>query len=155
MGIGATIALACAPLQDRLFNKSGSPIPPSSSVSSSFPMGTEKAGKRGPPRPEARLYASMAGSILFSVGMFLFGWCAYPSVHWSAPIVGVGATAFGIFTMYLAVFNILADTYGKYASSALASQSFLRNVFASGFPVRLVYPVSRISILRTARVMSC
>ena len=30
----------------------------------------------------------------------------------------------GIFSIYLAVFNYLADTYHRYASSALAAQSF-------------------------------
>lgn len=113
---GATVALALAPLQDKLFIRSGKT-------------------RGGVPRPEARLYMSMAGSILFSIGMFIFGWCAYRDVPWIGSVVGVGVTSFGIFTIYLAVFNILADTYGKFASSALASQSFLRNVFASGFPV--------------------
>jgi hypothetical protein len=34
----------------------------------------------------------------------------------------------------LAVFNYLADAYGIYASSALAGQSFLRNMIAGSFP---------------------
>ena len=32
----------------------------------------------------------------------------------------------GIFSIYLAVFNYLADTYHRYASSALAAQSFCK-----------------------------
>jgi hypothetical protein len=42
------------------------------------------------------------------------------------------ADLFGITS--LAVFNYLADAYGTYASSALAGQSFLRNMIAAAFP---------------------
>jgi hypothetical protein len=33
------------------------------------------------------------------------------------------------------VFNYLADSYTIYASSALAAQSFMRNLFGFGFPL--------------------
>lgn len=54
MVIGSSVALAVSPLQDKAFNKSG-----------------ESRG--GIPRPEARLYASMLGSLMFAIGMFIFG----------------------------------------------------------------------------------
>ena len=41
----------------------------------------------------------------------------------------------GIFSIYLAVFNYLADTYHRYASSALAAQSFCRNIMGGAFPL--------------------
>lgn len=41
----------------------------------------------------------------------------------------------GIFSIYLAVFNYLADSYHRYASSALAAQSFSRNMLAGAFPL--------------------
>ncbi|MCJ1367330.1 hypothetical protein MMC16_006462 [Acarospora aff. strigata] len=41
----------------------------------------------------------------------------------------------GIFSIYLAVFNYLADTYHRYASSALAAQSFCRNMLGGIFPL--------------------
>ncbi|KAG9551563.1 hypothetical protein KCU60_g20654, partial [Aureobasidium melanogenum] len=41
----------------------------------------------------------------------------------------------GIFSIYLAVFNYLADTYHRYASSALAAQSFCRNMLGGAFPL--------------------
>lgn len=41
----------------------------------------------------------------------------------------------GIFSVYLAVFNYLADVYHRYASSALAAQSFCRNCFGGAFPL--------------------
>lgn len=41
----------------------------------------------------------------------------------------------GVFSVYLAVFNYLADIYHIYASSALAAQSFCRNMAAGAFPI--------------------
>lgn len=41
----------------------------------------------------------------------------------------------GIYSVYLATFNYLADVYHRYASSALAAQSFCRNVMGAVFPL--------------------
>src|SRR3546814_7652455 len=46
----------------------------------------------------------------------------------SSDLVGLGFALWGIYSVYLATFNYLADTYHIYASSALAAQSFCRNV---------------------------
>lgn len=119
MAVGATVGVIATPFLDRLYVNSATASP--------------KA--HGRPRPEARLYGSMVGSVLFSVGMFLFGWLAYPGIHWVGVCVGIALASFGIFTIYLAVFNYLADNYGAFASSALAAQSFMRNMFASFFPL--------------------
>lgn len=82
--------------------------------------------------------------------------CAYRNVSWIGSIFGIGLASCGIFTIYLAVFNILADTYGQYASSALASQSFLRNMFGSGFRKSVMVPkldrTKSISSLRSSDV---
>jgi hypothetical protein len=37
--------------------------------------------------------------------------------------MAVGCATMGIFSIYLATFNYLADTYHRYASSAIAAQS--------------------------------
>lgn len=41
----------------------------------------------------------------------------------------------GIYSIYLATFNYLADTYHRYSSSALAAQSFCRNMLGGVFPL--------------------
>jgi hypothetical protein len=41
----------------------------------------------------------------------------------------------GIYSIYLATFNYLADAYHRYASSALAAQSFCRNMLGGIFPL--------------------
>lgn len=72
---------------------------------------------------EGRLYFVCAESILLPIGLFWFGWTSFPSVPWIVPAIAVGCATMGIFSIYLATFNYLADTYHRYASSAIAAQS--------------------------------
>jgi multidrug resistance protein len=84
--------------------------------------------------PEGRLYFSCIESACMPIGLFMFGWTSSPSVHWIVPTIAIGIATVGIFSIYLATFNFLADTYHRYASSALAAQSFCRNMLGK-FPV--------------------
>ncbi|EEP77935.1 conserved hypothetical protein [Uncinocarpus reesii 1704] len=88
-----------------------------------------------PTTPEGRLYFVCVESILMPAGLFWFGWTSGPSTHWIWPALAVGCATIGIFSIYLAVFNYMADTYHRYASSALAAQSFCRNVLGGAFPL--------------------
>ncbi|CAK1354249.1 unnamed protein product [Cercospora beticola] len=86
--------------------------------------------------PEGRLYFACIESALLPIGCIWF--CitgAYSSIHWIVPAIGLGIATMGIFSIYLAVFNYLADSYHRYASSALAAQSFCRNMLAGAFPL--------------------
>ena len=85
--------------------------------------------------PEGRLYFSCIESALMPIGLFWFGWSSFPSVHWILPTLAIGCATMGVFSIYLAVFNYLADTYHRYASSALAAQSFCRNMLGGIFPL--------------------
>lgn len=89
----------------------------------------------GKPPPEARLYYAAAGAILAPIGLFIFAWTGRPGISPAAPIIGLTVFNLALFPVYLAVFSYLADVYERYASSALAAQSFLRNTFAAGFPL--------------------
>ncbi|KAI0080216.1 MFS general substrate transporter [Panus rudis PR-1116 ss-1] len=88
--------------------------------------------KRG---PEARLYMSMFGAILFPSAMLIYAWCTFPWVHWIALCIGTTLVIWGVFIIYLAVFVYLADCYGPFASSALAGQSLSRNLMGTFFPL--------------------
>lgn len=77
-----------------------------------------------PSTPEGRLYFSCFQSALLPIGLFWFAWTLAPSVHWIVPTIAIGCVTMGLISIYLAVFNYLADTYHRYASSALAAQSF-------------------------------
>jgi MFS family permease len=97
--------------------------------------------------PEGRLYFACLEAALLPIGLFWFGWTTFSSVHWISPVLALGCAQIGIFVIYLAVFNYLADVYHRYASSALAAQGFARNIFAAVFPLftdqmfrRLGYP---------------
>ncbi|KAJ9108018.1 hypothetical protein QFC20_003587 [Naganishia adeliensis] len=91
----------------------------------------KNVAKRG---PEARLYAAMVGGVCFAVGCFIYAWTSFPDITYIAPCIGIVIVIFGIFCIYLGVFNFLADSYTIYASSALAGQSFMRNMVAGAFP---------------------
>ena len=88
-----------------------------------------------PKTPEARLYFACVESVLMGAGLLIFGWTSRPEIHWAVPLIGIGMTTMGIFSIYLAVFNYLADTYHRYASSAIAAKSFCRNMFGGAFPL--------------------
>lgn len=76
-----------------------------------------------PKSAEGRLYFACVQAALLPVGLFWFGWTSYPSIPWIVPTIAVGCATMGIYSVYLAVFNYLADTYHRYASSAIAAQS--------------------------------
>ncbi|TKA32373.1 hypothetical protein B0A50_01479 [Salinomyces thailandicus] len=85
--------------------------------------------------PEGRLYFSCIQSALLPIGCFWFAWTQFPSFPWPVPALAIACATMGIFSIYLAVFNYLADTYHIYASSALAAQSFCRNMLGGAFPL--------------------
>ncbi|KAJ4366651.1 hypothetical protein N0V95_000152 [Ascochyta clinopodiicola] len=85
--------------------------------------------------PEGRLYFACVESACMPIGLFMFGWTSGPNIHWIVPTIAVAIATIGIFTIYLSVFNYLADTYHRYASSALAAQSFCRNILGGIFPL--------------------
>ncbi|KAI2638429.1 major facilitator superfamily domain-containing protein [Xylaria nigripes] len=84
---------------------------------------------------ESRLYFTCFTSVLLPIGLYLFGFSSRPSVHWIVPTIAVGLATMGIYSIYLATFNYFADSYRIYASSAIAAQSFCRNVLAGVFPL--------------------
>ncbi|RAL11771.1 putative MFS multidrug transporter [Aspergillus homomorphus CBS 101889] len=98
----------------------------------------DKLGRRYnllPHTPEARLYFVCVEAILMPIGLFWFGWTSYSSIAWISPTMAIGCATMGIFAVYLAVFNYLADTYHRFASSAIAAQSCCRNLLGGVFPL--------------------
>jgi multidrug resistance protein len=85
--------------------------------------------------PEGRLYFACVESAAMPLGLFLFGWTSFSSVNWIVPSISIGIATVGIYMIYLSVFNYLADTYHVYSSSALAAQSFCRNMLGGVFPL--------------------
>lgn len=86
-------------------------------------------------QPEARLVLSCGQSLFLPIGLIWLGTTATPTIHWIVPVLSVGSITLGIFSVYLAVYNYLAETYHFYASSALAGPSFCRNLCAAFMPL--------------------
>lgn len=89
--------------------------------------------------PEKRLPPMMLGSVLFAGGQFLTAWTADPG-HvrpWIAPVLGLYLMGCGFNTIFQAALNYLVDTFQKYAASSVAANTFLRSMFAAGFPLAI------------------
>ncbi|CZT23798.1 related to fluconazole resistance protein [Ramularia collo-cygni] len=85
--------------------------------------------------PDARLPPMVVGGVLFTAGLFFFGWTAAPEYHWILPVVAAGLIGAGFNTIFQQCINVLVDTYGLYAASATAANTFLRSLFAFGLPL--------------------
>jgi hypothetical protein len=48
----------------------------------------ETTGEVGGSEPEYRLPPTIAGAFLVPLGLFMFAWTTYSSVHWIVPIIG-------------------------------------------------------------------
>ena len=116
---GAVIAWIVNPIQDNLYFKSAE-------------RNQERPGK---PIPEARLYTSVPGSIIFGVAIIWFGYACATDVSFWVPTIGLGAFGIGVYSIYLAVTNYLADAYEKYAASALSAAGLGRNVMGAFLPL--------------------
>ncbi|UZJ53581.1 hypothetical protein CBS101457_002901 [Exobasidium rhododendri] len=89
-----------------------------------------------PTAPEKRLNQACVGGIAFTAGFFWYAWTAKPgSIHWIVPQMGTALLMAGLYLFYVSVFTYLSECYGEYTSSAIAAQSFLRNVLATAFPL--------------------
>ncbi|KAI9713835.1 MAG: hypothetical protein M1820_000565 [Bogoriella megaspora] len=85
--------------------------------------------------PEARLSTAMAGSIILPIGLFLFAWTTYPSVHWIVPIISAMFFSCGLVMVFISLMSYLVDSYVVYAASVLAANSVLRSLFGTAFPL--------------------
>ncbi|RKL41502.1 hypothetical protein BFJ72_g5394 [Fusarium proliferatum] len=103
--------------------------------------------------PEQRLLSPGIQSILLPIGLFWFFMTARPDIPWISPCIALGSCSMGIFSIYLAVFNYLADTYHGYASSALAAQSLCRNILGGVFPLVTARMISNLTLQGTGGLL--
>ncbi|PMD34299.1 MFS general substrate transporter [Hyaloscypha variabilis F] len=85
--------------------------------------------------PEARLRTAMVGSIVLPIGLFVFAWTTYPSVHWIVPIIGAMFFSCGLVMVFISLMGYVMDCYVVYAASVLAANSLLRSLFGAAFPL--------------------
>ncbi len=77
----------------------------------------------------------IAGGVIFFIGLFLLGWTADPRFHWILPVIACALIGAGFNSIFQQCINFLVDTYGPYAASATAANTFLRSIFAAGLPL--------------------
>jgi Major Facilitator Superfamily len=90
MTVGGLLGFAASPVQDYIFSR----------------LASKNHGK---PTPEARLYFSCIGSIMFPAGVFWFGWSSRANVHWIVPTIAVGWTTVAIYFIYVSPKEDFAD----------------------------------------------
>ena len=90
----------------------------------------------GKPVPEARFAPVAFAGFIFAAGLFWFGWTAGDvNVSVWYPIVAAGLIGCGFNVIFNQCVNVLVDTYGLYAASAVSANTFLRSIMAAGFPL--------------------
>jgi len=119
LSVGAVIATIINPFQDALY----------------FQSARRNQETPGRPIPEARLNFAVPGSIIFTAGIFWYGWSSFPDMPWIVPSLGIGCVGFGVYEIYVAVVNYLSDSYEKYTASALSAASLGRNTFGAFLPL--------------------
>lgn len=75
------------------------------------------------------------------IGLFLFGWTAWPEIHWIVPIIGIVIYPASVFILLQCIFIYISSCYLYYAASAFAATDFMRSVFVYGAVIfaRLLY----------------
>ncbi|KAG9248040.1 major facilitator superfamily domain-containing protein [Calycina marina] len=124
--LGLLIGLLCGTATDRIWHKNYVRL---------IKKREEETGEVGGSEPEYRLPPAIAGAPLVTIGLFLFAWTTYASVHWTLPIIGSAIFGMGVLLVFSGIFTFLVDAYPFYAASSLAANSFARSTFAAIFPL--------------------
>lgn len=70
-----------------------------------------KANK-GRPIPEWRLPLAAVGAVVFTIGLFWFGWSGqYESVHWIVPTIAGVFIGFGLLGIFMQLIMYMIEAY--------------------------------------------
>lgn len=83
---------------------------------------------------ENRLLLMMLGSVCLPAGMLLFAGGSSPSVGPTQQIMAGVPMGMGIILINMQGMNYIIDCYGPFSNSAISANTFMRSIFASGFP---------------------
>ncbi|GAA5823046.1 hypothetical protein JCM11251_007464 [Rhodosporidiobolus azoricus] len=109
----------------------------------------------GVPIPEYRLWGAMWFAWMMPAGLFIFSFTQYSFVHWMGPMVALVLILVGIYHIFNATYNYTADAYPEYASSAIAGQGLLRNMFGASTPLFANYMLERMKLQWGGLLLSC
>ena len=85
--------------------------------------------------PEHRLPMMIFGGCVLPVGLFWFAWTSDPSIPWPSMVTAGVLIGCGLFIIFVQCFGYIIDVYLSMANSALAANTFLRSLWAAGFPL--------------------
>ncbi|KAK1531569.1 MFS transporter [Colletotrichum paranaense] len=109
--------------------------------------------KAGRPQ-ENRLLLMMIGTVCLPVGMFWFAATSSPSTDpWPQIVAGV-PIGIGIILINMQGMNYIVDCYGINSNSAIAANTFMRSLFASGFPVFATSMYTSIGVARATSLLA-
>lgn len=98
----------------------------------------------------------MVGGVLFTIGLFWFGWTSYTGkIHWIVPVLSGLFTGFGIFSIFLSLLNYIVDAYLMFAASAIAANTFMRSIFGGVFPLFATFMFEGMGIQWAATLLGC
>lgn len=87
-------------------------------------------------QPEQRLWIAMLGAPMLPISLFWFGWTARSEIHWISPVAAEAFFSCGNLLIFTCASLYLTDSYGAvYGASAWSSNTFLRYLFATVFPL--------------------
>ncbi|KAI5481198.1 hypothetical protein MNV49_005633 [Pseudohyphozyma bogoriensis] len=89
----------------------------------------------GPLPPEERLRVACVGGILLPISLAWFAASAKGDVHWIVPTLAGVPFGCGMLLVFMSGSSYLVDSYTSIAASAMASNSFVRSLFAAAFPL--------------------
>jgi MFS family permease len=93
------------------------------------------AKNNGIVEPEFRLPQMTVGAVISPIGLFMFAWTIYRSVHWMVPIVASGIFGFGLYLTFNGIMTYTVEAYRPYAASATAANVFVRCVIGCTSPL--------------------
>ncbi len=106
--------------------------------------------------PEWRLPPAIVGGVVFSIGLFWFGWSGYRAdVHWIAPTLAGSFIGFGILSLFIQFLTYLVDAYTVFAASAIAANTLLRSVAGGCFPLFTRQMFDNLGIQWASTLLGC
>ncbi|EPQ31657.1 uncharacterized protein PFL1_00990 [Pseudozyma flocculosa PF-1] len=111
--------------------------------------------------PEARLYYACVGGILSTIGMFIFAFTSPTKngdrfVHWIAPEIALVPLVMGIYFIFEAIQQYLADAYGaEWGASAISAQGLIRNSMAASFPLFSTQMFRNLDVWGAGTLLGC
>ncbi|KAF9018948.1 major facilitator superfamily domain-containing protein, partial [Rhodocollybia butyracea] len=102
---------------------------------------------KGFPPAEMRLYSGMIGSVMLVISTFWLGWSGnYVSVIWWVPAISTIFVGMAISAIFTSLITYIVDTYLMLAASALASNTMIRSLVGSAFPLFTVQMYENLGI---------